>query len=290
MATNHVTTQLAELRRNGPFPERMDPWVENARYFHQFHGEMISLLARQLYPQIQMRGYELGRETSLQIMEGREPDIFVLRAMNAAPLPKNPALNYAQVATTLDADPGVAVIGEINLDALHIMKASTGELVTIIEVVSPSNKEKKLEMRAYRSRRERLLGRGVNIVEIDLTRSVRRLMQDPIGRSYAYHAIAYLPNAYPQFIGMELAAPLKRIAIPLRGEAVAVNLHDAYRDAYALYSLAGQMLDRGHYTAEHLPFPSLLSDAQRDEVLAAVAAWEDEMNALLASLRADESL
>jgi hypothetical protein len=274
------------LRKRGPFPDQIDPWVEDAHYFQQLHNEMISHFARQLERRLSPMGYELGREASLQIAEGREPDIYIQRAMGWPT--RQSALNYALAAEEVESEAAVQLDNEVRLNALHIRR--NGALVTVIEVISPGNKDQREVIDDYRSRRERLLERGVHIVEFDLTRSVKRLIRDNIAGEYAYHAAVFIAGESPYFIGMDYGQRLKRIAIPLRGEVVAVNLHDAYRDAYALYSLAGQMLDSGHYAAKHLPFPSLLSDPQREEALAAVAAWGDELNALLASLRADESL
>ncbi len=44
----------------------------------------------------------------------------------------------------------------------------------------------------YIERRNRLIyGKGVNVVELDLTRSIKRLTQDILAETYAYH-IAHL--------------------------------------------------------------------------------------------------
>jgi hypothetical protein len=67
---------------------------------------------------------------------------------------------------------------------------------------------------------------------------------------------------------------LKRIAIPLRGDVIAVELEAAYRHANTVGRLATQMRDEGRYTAERLPFPSLLSAAQKAEVLGRLKRWK----------------
>ena len=77
---------------------------------------------------------------------------------------------------------------------------------------------------------------------------------------HAYHAIIYLPGEFPQLIGMDFRQAMKRIAIPLRGEVIPVELQAAYDSAYQEVTTAAQMLNDGFYTEPNLPFPSLLTD------------------------------
>lgn len=276
MAISSMKPAYLTLRQRGPFPNQIDPWVEDGHYFHQLHNDMLGHFARQIAPAIVPLGYTLGREASLQIAEGREPDIFIQRAMQI-PAPLVP-LRYEQAALAVNADPGVMLASDVRLNAIHIRQQQT--LVTVIEVISPSNKMRPQAIADYRARRERLIERGVNIVEIDLTRSVKRLLMDQLAYEYPYHTVIFLPGQSPYFVGIEYGHLPGRIAIPLRSEVVPLELPNAYQEAYQLYSLAGQMRDDDHYTAERLPFPTLLSDAQREAALAAVAAWQAQLSAL----------
>lgn len=285
MSTRQISQAYIKLKKQGPFPNQVDPWAEDAHYFQQLHNDMIGHFARQLEPLLDPLGYEIGREASLQIAEGREPDLYIQRSMGMGIATPTPSLKYSLAATEIEAEPGVRLDHEVNLNALHIQ--ASGNLITVIELISPGNKIKAEAIADYRARRERLIERGVNVVEIDTTRSVKRLIYDPIAGEYPYHATVFIPGDSPYFIGIEYGQPLKRIAIPLRVETVPIELHDAYTDAYRLYSLASQMLEAGHYVEDHLPFPTLMSDKRRREALEAVEKWKVEL-ARLATFRASD--
>jgi Protein of unknown function (DUF4058) len=236
--------------QTGPFPDRIDPWSEDDHYFQQIHGSMIDNLIDQIRPQILPLGYRIAKEASLQIAEGREL-----------------------------SDPGVVIEAEIDLQAIHIKQVESGKLVTVVEVISPGNKTKSALAQDYRMRRERLvLDLGVNVVEIDLTRSVKRLFNQPT--SFPYHVIIFLPGESPRHIEMPLDKALSRIALPLHGTATAIELQQAYTEAYQDIVIAQQLDDDGFYTADHLPFPSLLTDAQQSEALAKVSQWQAALKRL----------
>ncbi len=263
----------------GPFPGRVDPWAEIGHYFHQIHGLMIDHLITQLHPELVKMGYIIGKEASLQIAEGREPDIFVQRAMNA-PLPSQ-RWDYALAASEILAEAGEIFEMDVDMEAIHIKEHENGRLVTVVEIISPNNKTKPEGMNDYRARRERLvLERNVNIVEIDLTRSIKRLVNDSLAAAYAYHVAIYLPGASPHLVGINYGQPLKRIALPLRAEVAPIELQRAYDYAYQLVTIAAQIEQDNRYSEDELPFPSLLMEAQRHEALEAVQKWRETLNKL----------
>lgn len=265
--------------RAGPFPAQVDPWAEVGNYFHQIHGGMIGKLAEQLEPRLMQMGYIVGREASLQILGGREPDLFVQSAL-AVPPPRV-EWNYELAAAELLAEPGEVIEDEVRLDALHIKEIGSGRLVTVIELISPSNKDSGGKISLYHTNRNHVLfGAGAHVVEIDLTRSVKRLLTTPQAQRYPYHVAIFMLGSSPRFIGMELRQPLKRIALPLRGEAFPIDLQAAYDGAYQLFTVAPQIFGNGHYEEAHLPFPSLLGDVQTREALAAVQTWKTRLEEL----------
>ncbi|MDX1993886.1 MAG: DUF4058 family protein [bacterium] len=258
---------------NGPFAGTTDPWAEAGRYFHQTHSSMIDQLISQMQPQLTYRGYRVGREASLQIAEGREPDIFVQRSMSG--IEPEDRWSYELAAVEVLAEPGIALESDIPLQAIHIRQ---GSLVTVVELISPANKEKPSEIQQYRMRRERLLvEKGVNIVEIDLTRSIKRAVHDPLINDFPYHVMVYVPAQAPRLIGIEWGKPLPRIALPLRAEVIPVDLQTAYSRAYQLLTIAGQINDEERYTDDELPFPSVFSDGQRQQLLETVTQWQAEL-------------
>lgn len=268
------TAEIAYLEQ-GPFPGRIDPWAEAARYFRSLHSEMISaLLAIMREPLLNM-GYVAGRETSVQIAEGREPDIHIRRDLPSEPTAR---WNYALAAAEVLAEPGVAVEDAAEFEALHIRMLHTGDLVTVLEIVSPGNKTRDHEITAYRERRARLfLEHGINVVELDPTRSVKRLTNNSETAAFPYHVAVFLPGESVRIIGIPFASALGRFAVPLRGSVIPVELQDAYTRAYQQTTTAWHIQHEGRYTEDDLPFPSSLTDDQRRESLQAVERWQQEL-------------
>ncbi len=267
--------------KRGPLPGRMDPWAEAPHYFQQLHASLIGYAIEELDPLLTARGFRLGREASLQIAEGREPDIFIQRMMHSQLT--QPTLNYELAAAELLLDPGMMLQDETEWQAITIRALGSGKLVTVIEFVSPGNKERPSAVLDYQQRRERLVvEQGVNVVEIDLTRSVKRLVRSEIAQQTAYHIAVYVPGESPRLIGMAFDQPLKPFAVPLRQDVVPLTLHAHYERAYRALTLAGQIADDGGYTEEHLPFPATLNPEQRQHCLAAVQRWRDHLHRLSA--------
>jgi hypothetical protein len=120
------------------------------------------------------------------------------------------------------------------------------------------------------------LERGVNVVEIDFTRSVKRLTHNSETASYPYHVAVFLPAEAVRIIGIAFEQPLSRIALPLRGNVIPVELHEAYTQAYKQTNTAWHIQHDKRYTETDLPFPTLLSEDQRRDVFGRVKVWKEE--------------
>ncbi len=280
MSKRHSPAYI-QHRKQGAFPGRIDPWAEAAHYFYQLHSGIINAMQAHLQDDLMALGYQAGKEASLQIFASREPDVYIQDT-----LPERPAApdwNYDAAAAALELEPGTAVTDEEpELDALHISDMDTGELVTVVEVISPRNKTHPSDMARYREQRGRLfLERGVNVVELDATRSVQRLLRNPLVARHAYHTAVYLPAELPRVLVNDVEDPLRPFALPLRGDAVRVETQGLYDRAYQQGAIAGLLEQDGRYTLDALPFPSLLTDAQRHAALAAVEQWRQALSQLV---------
>ena len=266
-------------RRVGPFTGTIDPWAEVGRYFHQIHAGLIGHLLTQIQEPLLKLGYEAGRETSLQILERSEPDVYVWQSEEP---PQNVIeWDYAGAAEAVLAQPGVSIQAETpELDAIFVRDFEAGQLVAVVEIISPTNKVDLADMAEYRRRREAAIRRGVNVMEIDPTRSIKRLLQDVLVKTYAYHIAIYLPRKIPRVIGINFAEPLPRVAMPLRGEVVPMELQMAYDFAYQQASVAGHIYSEDRYDEATLPFPSLMTNPQRLDAIKTVSKWIDRLEEL----------
>jgi hypothetical protein len=259
------------LLDRGPFPERMDVWAEHEHYFHGLHEQLIGVTIETLKQPLREMGYAIGRETSLQLTRRLIPDAYIRNRQNSQ---GSSQFDYQAVAAALLAEPGIRLENDPDLTAIAIYQREPYQLVTMIEVVSPSNKASDVE--GYIKRRDNLLvNQGVNIVEIDITRSYKRLLDHDVTHQFPYHVAIYIPGHGLRVVPMALNEPFKRIALPLAQHALALDLFMVYRNAYEGMGLADLMLTEGFYTLDHLPFASLLTQEERNEALAAVQAWQD---------------
>jgi hypothetical protein len=267
-------------RLSGPFPGQIDPWAEIARYFNQLHGSLITNLLNAYQIPLQQLGYEAARETSLQILEKKKPDMLVMGRVRLEPTPLG--WDYAQAATAAMIEPGIQVEQtlEDELDAIYIRDTESGSLVTILEIVSPSNKVDWDEIEAYQRRRSELLRDGVNVVEIDLTRSIKRLVEAAMQPGFLYHIAIHLHNQGLRLIDMYYGEPTKRFALPLTAAILPMDLQPLYDQAYQSGAIAGQIYTDARYTERDLPFPSLLNAEQRQSALQTAGAWAARLEAL----------
>ncbi len=285
MSSSDAQSRNRKLLRTGPFPGQIDPWAEDSRYFRQLHGAIIGELQDSLQDPLLDRGLIASREASLQIAEGTIPDITIsLRKQSPAPV----RLDYPAIAEALLVNPGVALDLPLpELDAIHIYERGSGQIVTIIEIVSPSNKSDRYDESSYIQRREILVyDRGIQVVEIDLTRSVKRLIKSTNLHVFPYHIAIHLPLERARMIGFRWSESIPSFALPLHGDGLAVEMQPIYDAAYYKSSVATQMLDAGVYRSDTLPFPSTLTDAQRDEALMRVETWKSQLEQLRAEIGA----
>jgi hypothetical protein len=283
MSNPDAQARYINVLQAGPFVGRVDPWAETGHFFQQIHKVMIGAMAIRLQKPLLERGYYTSQEASLQISNGGQPDIAVLMR---SPKTDAPVLDYNAMAAQLFVTPGVALEPEdTELDALYVYSRKTGDLVTIVEVISPSNKAERSDILLYIQRRERFVyERTVNVVEIDLTRSHMHLVSDTIAHRYPYHVAIHLPRETTRFIGIDFMEPIERFALPLQNDAVAIDTQDLYDVGYRANSLGNQLLVRGGYTSDKRPFPTTLTDAQRDDALQRVESWKAQLDTLSAEI------
>jgi hypothetical protein len=238
---------------------------------------MIGYMLEKLQIPLMDKGYVVGRETSLQILDGRQPDLFVYRETPRPPV----EWNYTQALESIDLKDGFLLETPDDLQSLHVYDLESNNLVTVVEVVSPRNKSSAVTIYQYQERRNSLLLRqGVNVVEIDATRSQMRLITHPLVENFAYHAAVHLSAEPTHLFGSKFGQPLERIGLPLRAEVIAVDPQAAYTYAYQVAAITAHMLRDEHYTEKKLPFPSLFTSAQKEESLRKIQTWREELERL----------
>lgn len=196
-----------------PFPG-MDPYLEDPAFWSDFHARFLTYLS--------------------DAINERLPDNYEAR------IDRDPF-----APGTSPSGGGTATIEAVRIPLtrrrvrrkkyLKILKRPDRELVTVIELLSPSNKVG--EGRGdYLAKREQLLDQGVNLFELDLLRDGRRIPLGkplPVGDYFALVARGSDPticDVYPWTV----RDPLPTLPIPLKvpDPDVSVDLGAVFITAY----------------------------------------------------------
>ena len=151
-----------------PFPG-MDPYLETPHLWPDVHHELISEIRSQLNPSLRphyVARVELRVYISDEDDSGREVLVPDLRVEKAERRGSKRLKGEAAVAI---AEPEIVTLlldEEINEARIEIKHVATGALITVIEVLSPSNKVRGRD--SFMNKRRDILGPKTNWVEIDL--------------------------------------------------------------------------------------------------------------------------
>ncbi len=242
-----------------PFPG-MDPYLEAPDIWPDLHealaGEMRAelnlLLPRPYYARLEVRP-EVGIVDDAGTARRIVPDVAVIKPSDAPTAPAT--VTVSERRATISASVEVIVAAEaLRHQVVEIRDASRGhKLITLIEIVSPSNKRAGVDRRAYLRKQREVLESDASLVEIDLLRAGERLLPNAELEAYligldpqpAYLVLVNrawcrldVEMAY-QLFAVSLREVLPCIAIPLReGEdEVKLDLQWIFNQAY----------DRGPY-------------------------------------------
>ncbi len=227
-----------------PFPG-MDPYVEDPVMWADVHHELISVaratLNRQILPKyvaaIDERVYLLDEDDPDHAYQ-RVPDLRVFEA----PVPSAAPQTSIAVAEAMEPIKVVLLDDQVREPFLQILDAASKQVVTIIEVLSPWNKQKGSPGRkSFTAKRREVMNSPTHWVEIDLLRQGERVRSRPSLKRYDYivHACRADDDRQSVVWPIRLRQRLPVITIPLRkGDADArLNLQDILHEVY----------DRGGY-------------------------------------------
>lgn len=257
----------------------MDPYLENPAVFPGIHGPMVVYLRDQLAPLIRPRYLaSVGERVYVEGPEPRAigPDVWVRENR-----PRRGPMAGSDVAV-LD-EPLLVDVPEVEIREpyIEILDRESGmQVVTVIELVSPTNKYAGPGRDAYLTKQREVRASSTHLVEIDLLRygpHVLAVSEARVAGRFQYDYLIAVNRAGPRRTRFEVyprtvRQPLPRIRIPLAGgdADVPLDIRAALEQAYE----AGGYRHRIDY---HAPCePPLAADDQ---------AWTEEL--LRASLPQD---
>ena len=220
----------------------MNPYLEQEEVWHDFHERFIPHIAEALLPQVRPNYIvKLDEHAYIHELPANErrllgrADVAVatlgdaLRAPNLFPPP--PMRRHTRWCRWR------SMLSDTVMSRSAI--ARLRDLVTIIELLSPSNKRPGGDREQYLAKRDAFLASGVHFVELDLLRGGPRLPVEPLPPC-DYYAMVSRSEERPR-VGVwpiSLRDPLPTIPVPLRSPDSDVRL-DLQQLVHEVYEKAG---------------------------------------------------
>lgn len=165
-----------------PFPG-MNPYLEEPAIWPSVHHGLISLLWMELNRRLP-RGYVATVEERIFLVEpptSRYPDVHVLKHSR-----RRARAESASAVATLDADPAVEIEfppAEFREPFIEVhLGRKPGALIAVLEVLSPTNKNRGEGRDRYLQKQNELLGSTSHLLEIDLLRAGQHTVAVPLDR------------------------------------------------------------------------------------------------------------
>ena len=154
-----------------PFPG-MNPYLENPELWPEVHSRLIVALADALNPQL-IPKYRAAIDRRVYALEGSEALLMGIPGVTVGRRSPSDRKSNVAVMTPPDSPVKVQVLMalEIRESYLQVKEVSTGEVVTAVEVRSPTNKRTGKGRNAYEEKRRDVLSSRTHLIEIDLLRS-----------------------------------------------------------------------------------------------------------------------
>lgn len=224
-----------------PFPG-MDPYLERRSVWEDVHNTLVLRIRDAIAPALDPRYYVALQERIVLVQGGEEeprepvgkPDLTVAGGSGGAPA-RSSASERGPIAVRVR----LPVPERTHETYLEIRTPEDARVVTVIELLSLSNKLAGEQRVEYLRKRSRLLASPVHLVEIDLLRAGRRLplASREVDSDYAILLSRAGERPDATLLPFQVSGTIPDFAIPLdEGEpepevALGRLFHDAYESA-----------------------------------------------------------
>jgi len=249
-----------------PFPG-MDPFLERPALWPDVHTSLIVALRDALQPQVRPRYYVAIEERTYIVEPG---EVALVGRADAAVI--QPSGGETPVGQPQRVGEAGAIIVELDLPDqmretyLEVRSVADHQVVTLIEILSPTNKRPGEGRELYLRKRRAVLASMTHLVEIDLLRSgeAMPLRGAPAGSDYRILVSRADQRPRAELLLCPLRQPLPVVRVPLRpgDREPELDLNRILRDVY----------DRAGYDAriDYRAAPDLPLDDDH-------AAWADAL-------------
>ncbi|MGF1566808.1 MAG: DUF4058 family protein [Nodosilinea sp.] len=213
----------------------MNPYLESPDLWSEVHAWLIVQLARSLNPILKPK-YRAAVEQRVYT------DALLVGIPEVSVVQNRPDNGQAVATSTLSRPIKVSlpVSEDVKETYLEIRQVSTGQVVTVIEVLSPKNKRPGEGRDLYNAKRRKVLKSQSHLVEIDLLRS-----GDPLpmsgGIASDYRMLVSRADSRPEaeLYPFSLRELIPRFPLPLQpgDREPSIDLNQVLGDIYDLASL-----------------------------------------------------
>jgi hypothetical protein len=201
----------------------MDPYLEHPSAWPNIHHRLMTAIADSLAPKL-LPKYQVLVEERVYQMEGQDFVVVGRTDVAVARGQRQPTQKTCAIATASRPSDAVTVTltlpETIRQGYLEIREIATSQVVTVVEVLSPTNKRPGRGRVEYEAKRATLLSSLCNFVEIDLLRQWPPLeVPQEVGAS-TYRILVSPQELRPQaqWYGFDLSNPIPCFELPLLPE------------------------------------------------------------------------
>jgi hypothetical protein len=199
----------------------MDPWLENPTIWPDVHFSLIGAIRDKLAADVPSR-YFVGVESrttvlsSLDVDRVFKPDVTI-HAIQSGAESRGTDVAVLEQADVQTLTVAVPTAEEIEETFLAIRELPGRKLVTVIEVLSPTNKKTEDARWQYLKKREDLIHARVNLVEIDLLRGGDPMPLVPAAPLTDYRILVCRARRSKDAVlyAFPYTSPIPQISIPL---------------------------------------------------------------------------
>lgn len=224
-----------------PFPG-MDPFVENPRLWPNVHNSLIAAMRDRLGQQLRPK-YYVGIEERAYLTDGDDPaaEVIVPDLQIVEPHETWSSNDSGEGGIAVDVAERIItttlIDTEIREPRIEILDAKSRAVITVIEVLSPSNKIKGAYGRAsYIRKREEVLNSKTHLVEIDLLRGGSSFLPKlkRRGGDYFVHVSRAGQRPKGELWRIRLNQRLPPIVIPLKAgdDDAQLDLQEVFTSVY----------------------------------------------------------
>lgn len=228
-----------------PFPG-MDPYLEASYRWQDFHTQFLVSIREVLVPKVRPR-YSVHIERYVSLMEWetgeevakRRPDVTITEGEPLAPATSGVVATTVQTLESVIITTIPIALAEFYDERhyyLEVRELTTQKAVTVIELLSPFNKQAGSGRDEYLQQRNDVLQGDVHLIELDLLRAGKRM---PMGKPLPdgdYHVIVSKADKRPiaDVYSWTIRQPLPTIPVPLAGDDpdVPLNLQEVLNIVY----------------------------------------------------------